>query len=638
MLKKIIPCLLVLAIVFSFAVPVHAHAIGELGSTLVQYKDAITGLVDDYAMSYEVDFDMDGKLDKTYGGCTVAADGNHIINDFGPSLAAPGLASHGTCSMCHQGLGQIVAYDKEHGGETGTYQDYVKQNYPLDGYGSDGGFYWYPTAADIYQVSFDFNALKSDDDGGIGGSFKYSRGSFGAPSNPNFSVSASFSGNKIVGSISCLKPDYSILWCCINFFTVLAPLDGYYQPVSCISMSSDLGTVNYHAGDSYFYSFGEQILNGSVQGIRTSGGFVGYFPCYKVVPSQEVNNNYYVRSSRVGSITYNIVDSHMQNYYPNVQFFNEETNIYVDPSTGQQQNVQSWTYDYSTRTYHLTLEDGSLLDIEFGDGSIKVTLNGKLTQEYYYTVEKGEDPGPTPTPEPGGPTPTPDPGTTPTPEPGPEPEDPDGFFAWLKQWLIDFKEWLGDWLDKLFNKETGDITIDESDNSIHIENKGDIDYDIYYTDDTGEQRKTSLRDLLHKFDFLRDIYDIGRDLFAVVGADAAMAHAYNSSGSTDITPYLGDLRTVAAADVMPIAGGAGAPSLKMNLGAANSHYGFEYGGEVEILDLSWYTPYKATVDNLLSGFLWLFFAWRLFKHAPNIVSGAGMVTDKAEDIHDGKRH
>lgn len=352
----------------------------------------------------------------------------------------------------------------------------------------------------------------------------------------------------------------------------------------------------------------------------------------------ENSTNYYVRNSRVGSITYNIVDVQMQNYYPNVQLFNEETNIYTNPSTGQQQNVQSWTYDYSTRTYHLTLDDGSLLDIEFGDGSIKVTLNGELTQEYYYTVEKEEEPGPTPTPVPGGPTPTPDPGTTPTPtpEPGPEPEDPDGFFAWLKQWLIEFKEWLGDWLDKLFNKEAGDI-IDESDNSIHIENKGDVDYDIYYTDDSGEQRKTSLRDLLHKFDFLRDIYDIGRDLFSVVGADAAVAHAYNSTGSTDITPYLGDLRTVAAADVMPIAGG-GAPSLKMNLGAAQSHYGFTYGGEVEILDLSWYTPYKATVDNLLSGFLWLFFAWRLFKHAPNIVSGAGMVTDKAEDIHDGKRH
>ena len=332
----------------------------------------------------------------------------------------------------------------------------------------------------------------------------------------------------------------------------------------------------------------------------------------------------------------------MQNYYPNVQLFNETTNVYTDPSTGQQHTATSWTYDYSTRTYHLTLEDGSLLDIEFGDGSIKVNLNGELTQEYYYTVEKEDEPGPTPTPEPG-PTPTPEPGTTPTPSPspvpGPDPEDPpDGFFAWLKQWLIDFKEWLGDWLDKLFNKEPGDITIDDSDNSIHIENKGDVDYDIYYTDDSGEQRKTSIRDLLHKFDFLRDIYDIGRDLFAVVGADAAVAHAYNSSGSVDITPYLGDLRTVAAADVMPIAGGAGAPSLKMNLGAANSHYGFKYGGEVEILDLSWYTPYKATVDNLLSGFLWLFFVWRLFKHAPGIVSGAGMVTDKAEDIHDGKRH
>ena len=431
------------------------------------------------------------------------------------------------------------------------------------------------------------------------------------------------------------------------------PISGTYTLVSSLPLcNSSITRPRYElnsSGSSLFYQ-NYLVDNGNGDLVNGATFGIAYLPTFKVTPSQSISNTYFVQSTRVGSVNFNLATKQgdvVNNYYPNVQIFNETTNVYTNPSTGQQQNVSSWTYDYSSRTYHLTLEDGSLLDIEFADDSINVKVNGEITQKYYYTVEKEEEAGPTPTPDPGPVdptvTPTPDPGTTPTPspEPGPEPEDPDdpdNFFEWLKQWLIEFKEWLGDWLDKLFNKEPGDITIDESDNSVHINDQDDLDYDIYYTDDTGEQRQTSLRDLLHKFDFLRDIYDIGRDLFSIVGADAAAAHAYNSTGTVDITPYLGNLRTVAAADVMPIAGGSGAPSLKMNLGAANSHYGYTYGGEVEILDLSWYTPYKGTVDNLLSGFLWLFFAWRLFKHAPSIVSGAGMVSEKAEDIRDGKRH
>lgn len=500
-----------------------------------------------------------------------------------------------------------------------SYNTYITNNYDVTLYSSSGDYTFCPVPASIYLeygsygTSFDI----PDDIGEVGGWLHYVRFKYISSNSSGILLYVEVSDGFDSNGPCDIK---ATLW-----YYFVFPYDGVYH---VLNYDPFLGSSN----------------SGCTKGIRvdftvTGPGYITIpYPIFTCDTPDFTYNNYYEPFSRVGSITYNIVDSHMQNYYPNVQLFNEETNVYTDPSTGQQQNVQSWTYDYSTRTYHLTLDDGSLLDIEFGDGSIKVTLNGELTQEYYYTVEKEEEPGPTPTPEHGGPTPTPDPGTTPTPEPGPEPEDPDGFFAWLKQWLIDFKEWLGDWLDKLFNKEPGDITIDDSDNSVHINDQDDLDYDIYYTDDTGEQRKTSIRDLLHKFDFLRDIYDIGRDLFSIVGADAAMAHAYNSSGSVDITPYLGDLRTVAAADVMPIAGGAGAPSLKMNLGAAQSHYGFTYGGEIEILDLSWYTPYKATVDNLLSGFLWLFFVWRLFKHAPGIVSGAGMVTDKAEDIHDGKRH
>jgi len=81
----------------------------------------------------------------------------------------------------------------------------------------------------------------------------------------------------------------------------------------------------------------------------------------------------------------------------------------------------------------------------------------------------------------------------------------------------------------------------------------------------------------------------------------------------------------------------GAPYIPVNLSAAQSHYGFNYGGEVGFLDLSWYAPYKHTVDNILSGFLWLFFMWKLFSKLPGIIGGSSMDSSKLEDIDNGER-
>ena len=665
MFKRIIPCFLILAILFSVVLPVfvYASAVDDV-KTLDSLADMIT---DNDVWSWQYD------PNKTYGGCTVAADGNHIINDnyvdgFGGQKVSYGLVSQGECTLCHQGLGQIVAYDKAHGGETGIYQDYVSKNYPLDGYGSDGGLYWFPVLDEsiTFQVStrrHDLNALYSQ------AQFHVSDLPFSRPGTWHSDVSVSLIDDRSFSVSLASSGEYYFDTFVVGLYYsyLFAPLSGDYCYVDSPFLNNNIFAYRFSLEKKHYGKGGTLWgTNGidSVFGIRISdalvqsGSFVFHMPVFKVVPDSSPDTNLYVQNTRVGSVNFNLATKQgdtVTNVYQDVTIVNENTNVYTDPTTGSQQNIQSWTYDYSTRTYHLTLEDGSLLDVEFGEDSIKVKLNGELTQEYYYTVENEEpeptpSPTPSPSPEPGPVSPAPEPTPTPTPDPsggevdpspspdpgtGGEDEPPDGFFEWLKQWLIDFKEWLGDWLDKLLHKEPGDITIDESDNSVHIEDNDSIDYDIYYSDDQGEQHQTSLRDILHKFGFLHDIYDLGRDMFTIVGADAAAAYAYDPGRTIDITPYLGDLRTVDAADIMPI---AGAPSLKLDLGAAQSHYGYEYGGEIEFLDLSWYTPYKQTVDSLLSGFLWLMFIWRLFKVAPGIISGAGMVTDKAEDIHDGKRH
>ena len=49
----------------------------------------------------------------------------------------------------------------------------------------------------------------------------------------------------------------------------------------------------------------------------------------------------------------------------------------------------------------------------------------------------------------------------------------------------------------------------------------------------------------------------------------------------------------------------------------------------KIFDMTWYQKYKASVDGLLSGFLWLGYLWLLFKRAPAILNGMQLSNDEA---------
>lgn len=58
-----------------------------------------------------------------------------------------------------------------------------------------------------------------------------------------------------------------------------------------------------------------------------------------------------------------------------------------------------------------------------------------------------------------------------------------------------------------------------------------------------------------------------------------------------------------------------APSLTINV---NSKY---YEGDLKILDLSFFAPYKKYSDMLITAFVYILFAWRLITHLPAIING-----------------
>lgn len=66
--------------------------------------------------------------------------------------------------------------------------------------------------------------------------------------------------------------------------------------------------------------------------------------------------------------------------------------------------------------------------------------------------------------------------------------------------------------------------------------------------------------------------------------------------------------------------------------SVNSKY---YTGELNVIDLTWYKPYKEYGDLILTGFIYIAFVWRLYVHLPNIISGTGGTINNT--INDFKR-
>ena len=67
------------------------------------------------------------------------------------------------------------------------------------------------------------------------------------------------------------------------------------------------------------------------------------------------------------------------------------------------------------------------------------------------------------------------------------------------------------------------------------------------------------------------------------------------------------------------------PEYKLNI---NSKY---YNGELTVMSLNWYTPFKPYGDLVITGFVYILFIFRIFTHLPGIISGTGSVIDTIND-------
>lgn len=72
------------------------------------------------------------------------------------------------------------------------------------------------------------------------------------------------------------------------------------------------------------------------------------------------------------------------------QIFDESTNLVYNPVTNTTVKVSNWTYDYASRTYYLTLGNGSTQEIRYGDENITI-VEGDTIYNVYYVVPTNPD-------------------------------------------------------------------------------------------------------------------------------------------------------------------------------------------------------------------------------------------------------
>lgn len=285
-----------------------------------------------------------------------------------------------------------------------AYDDYV-QTLPATGYDSSGSILWSPEIAYVWVK-------------GISSSFlccpHYTEAYSPAT---EFLVSFDCANRVVVvrpsaGCDTFYHPTLRF------YFGGKYPIDGYYKRIQSLgsdytfiadsrtynksfSYSAESSATLHYAGVSYDF-----FLSSTINTPTASIQYVSYpycFPVYEVVPldsgASQVNTTYNI-NTRPTSITggnYGIVGDNGQitKVEDNSTIINETNNTYYNPATGQIVPITGWSYDYSDRSYKVTMEGGKTSTVTYGDENISITettvneSGDTITNNYtiYYLID-----------------------------------------------------------------------------------------------------------------------------------------------------------------------------------------------------------------------------------------------------------
>ena len=280
-----------------------------------------------------------------------------------------------------------------------AYDDYV-ETLPAPSYTSTGRLIWQPTAADLVEC------LVYKSQGGYSSSpLGSSLYTISQQSNSNFLVSFDCSDFPSVYSGFSVRASFKNL-----------PVVGSYQRVGGIYGSSRsvdskglvLVTQSSNLSSSAFshYSSADTTAFYTITSYSiTPRGYLSFFstyelPRFEVIPdSVLVGSDTYNINTRPTSITggnYGIVGDNGQitKVEDNSTIINETNNTFYNPATGTTVPIVNWSYDYSDRSYKVTLESGDTATVTYGDENITIsqittTEGDTITNNYtiYYLVD-----------------------------------------------------------------------------------------------------------------------------------------------------------------------------------------------------------------------------------------------------------
>lgn len=290
--------------------------------------------------------------------------------------------------------------DPEKEAET-AYSDYVN-TLPAQGYDSSGTLLWQPRWIEDTKY-WDTKFLHSG-----GGQNYILQGVDGSPviSDVGYTTTT-IRGSCIRVSFSNRDDGQYMHTYFSNSHLFSAPVDGKYTCVTPVKQvivrKKDLdGVISLNVeklGSKAPYSecfAGEGVPCGGGSSLGTSwiksGVFEFYAPIYKIEPvsTSPVTNNYYI-STRVNNFNGDYYNSVTNNYYNNTTIVNETTNNYYDMTTNNNYTMSNWSYDYASRTYFITLEDGTTVTVQFGDDCMTITKND-VTNSYQYVIKNNSTP------------------------------------------------------------------------------------------------------------------------------------------------------------------------------------------------------------------------------------------------------
>lgn len=350
--------------------------------------------------------------------CGKSDDSKHHGYITGPAVTLFGETKYpAKCNLCGQGFSVTDAQISD------AYTEAVNQM-PATGYNSAGKLLWQPRWSDAVDNQFGFGVYYYRVDSsnffikpGVDDVF--------CGKAPKKDYAASFSGSNLYISRTALtsSDSYTLVFSKFGNMVFAVPIAGSYRllksPVIVASCESGLNSNYYYssaydwaldpvsahklgAGGYYYYTFRIASQTSSVlsfvEVVSYRANIRVTTPVFEVTPlasdTTTINNTYNI-NTRVNNFQGDYYDSVTNNYYNNTTIINETTNNYYDMTTNNYYTMSNWSYDYQSRTYFVTLEDGTTITVQFGDDCLTIT-NNNVENSYQYVINNNNTPSPNP--------------------------------------------------------------------------------------------------------------------------------------------------------------------------------------------------------------------------------------------------